>query len=810
MEPKPKRRITPQDLIGLRLPGETAVSPDGTRVAFTLTTTEWGKGGLHTQIHLTPDAGAEPGPSDRKLTFGLDDAGRPEWSPDGKHLAFITFRPQPHEDEEDDQREDGTAKHQVFLLPVEGGEARRLTEAPEGVEDYVWWPDGSGVAWLGQAPRSTAEQGWRRHRRETKDDPIVVHADIPEWEIWFQPLEGKPHRLLGGIRGLSDFDISPDGKWLAYATNHTGRNEDNEKTEIILRELETGQERQASGGRGGQEGEPLFTACGRYLCFTGWNDPRVAFSRQELLAVDLQNPEKPPIPLMAGLNRDVEEFVAVPDGRVAVLAAWGLESRLVFLDPGGKAPSVTRLEGRYLHGLSAARKGGALAVIVESGEDVPEVALVNPDGRLDRLTALNPESSSWRRAERRRVQWENEGLAHEGLLLLPAPEDRLPGGKPPVLVWVHGGPHWRVVDILRVYEAEALAAAGWAIFMPQFRGSSGYDEDYALKLKGDLGGGDARDILAGLESLVEKGLVDGARAAIGGASHGGYLTNWILATTDRFRAGISVCGIFDLAQDYSTSAFGSWEVHYLGGTPWENPEVYRERSPLSRVADLSAPVLILHGLDDDNTLVTNSKALYRALCALHRKAELVVYPREGHGLIEPAHRVDAHTRMVSWLNQHVLDLPAPHVTGRPLTGDGVRLNLLDHQTRREYCGIRPAPGWIFLEVAGVLNALENGPDVLRLAPAGPDAGILLIDGQADRFRPTGVTLEVQGQTVLFPARGTLEAWRSEDGRPAVLPFNAVFEIPNQNAVWTLQVSGLPAVVLEVHAEEEDEDEEESP
>lgn len=806
MDKKPLRRITPHDLISLRLPEHTAISPGGKGVAFSLGEADWSKGGVHTQIHLAPDPGAEPGPSARKLTSGLDDSLRPEWSPDGKHLAFITFRPQPHEDEEDDQREDGAARHQVFLLPAGGGEAQRLTEAPEGVEEFVWWPDGSGIAWLGQAPRPASVQGWRRRRREAKDDPIVVHGEIPEWEIWFQPLEGKPHRLLGGVRGLAGFDVSPDGKWLAYATNHTGRNEDLDLTEIILHELETGRERPASAGRGGHEGEPVFTSCGRYLCFLGWNDPRVAFSRQEILVVDLQSPASAPRALLAGLDRDLEEYVALPGGKLAALVAWGFESRVVLLDPVDSSWQVLPVEGYYLHGLSAAREAPFLAVVVEDSGAPPEIGRISLTGVLERLTDLNPEAAAWRRAQRRRVTWTNEGFSHEGVLLFPADQDRVAEGKPPVLMWVHGGPHWRVVDTFRVYEAEALAAAGWAVFLPQYRGSSGYGEAYALALKEDLGGGDGRDLLAGLDALVREGLVDETRAAIGGASHGGYLTNWLLATSDRFRAGISVCGIFDLAQDFGTSSYGSWEVHYLGGTPWEKPELYRQRSPLEHVAGLTAPVLILHGLDDDNTQVTNSRALYRALTALCRTAELVVYPREGHGLIEPAHRKDAHDRIVSWLNRHVLDRPAPHVSGRLLEGEGWRFHLLDHQTRADYCGVRPAPGRIFLEVSGVLCAAESGPEVLRFVPAGPDAGIMLIDGQADRFRPGGVALDVQGQPVFLAGRGVLEAWRGEDGRPASLPFNAVFEIPNASAQWTLQVTGAAPLILEVKAEEEDEEE----
>ncbi|MBP7147790.1 MAG: S9 family peptidase [Acidobacteria bacterium] len=808
-----KRRITPLDLIGLRLPAGLSAAPSGDRVAFTLTDADLAKSELHSQVHVAPSEPPTPenGLQDRPLTFGLYDAEQPAWSPDGRWLAFVTFRPQPHEDEEDDQTEEGIDKRQVFVLANDGGEARRLTEAAEGVDLYRWWPDGTGVVFLGPAPRPAAERGWRRRRRDNRDDGIVVHGDLPEWEIWFQPLEGKARRLLGGQKGVQDFDVSPDGKWLAYSTDHTGRPEDADKTEVILRDLESGAERRLTKGRGGAEGLPRFTPDGRWLLFHGWADPQIAFSRQELFAVDLSGEPAAPRPLLDGVDRDLEEFVVLPDGRVAAVVAWGFECRLVLVDPASGRWEMSPLEGKLLACLSAARGSGRLAAIVEDATSTPEIAWVDPaSGALELLTDLNPETEEWRRARRTRVAWDNDGLRHEGLLLLPEPGNGAAAGEPPpVLVWIHGGPHWRTVDTLRIYEAEALAGLGWAVFMPQYRGSAGYAQSYALALKGDLGGGDARDIVAGLDHLGRLGLVDTTRAAAAGASYGAYLTNWLLATTKRFRAGVSVCGIFDLAQDFSTSEFYAWEVHYLGGPPWEKAELYHERSPLTHAASIDAPVLILHGLEDDNTFVTNSKALYRALTALGRTAELVIYPREGHGLIEPAHRADAHQRMVDWLSRHVLGREAAHVPGREVGANGVRLIPLGHQVRRDYAGVRPPEGRTFLEVTLLLRAVEGGPDALRLVPAGAGADLVLVDERGDLFRPVGVPVDVLGQPVLFSGRGALEAWQ-EDGRPPALPAAAVFEIPDEPALYRLQVTGLPAVVLDVTPRPDPADDEEPP
>ncbi len=281
----------------------------------------------------------------------------------------------------------------------------------------------------------------------------------------------------------------------------------------------------------------------------------------------------------------------------------------------------------------------------------------------------------------------------------------------------------------------------------------------------------------------------------------------MIATTDRFRAGVSVAGIFDLAQDYSTSEYANWEVHYLGGRPWEQPELYRARSPLAHAAGIVAPILIVHGSDDDTTLVTNGRALFRAMQSLGKTVEMVVYPREGHGIFEPTHRLDAHQRAAGWLDQHVLGRAPLHVAGRRVALEGIELLPLAHATRKDYAGVRPPPGRAFLEVALLLKDTRTGGDALRLGAAGPGADVVLVDEAGTLFRPIGVPLEVHGQPVLLRGRGVVESWPSEDGRPSALPLAAVFEIPAGPGLFRLQVAGMPPVLLDVAPPEDDDDDE---
>jgi dipeptidyl aminopeptidase/acylaminoacyl peptidase len=679
------------------------------------------------------------------------------------------------------------------VLSLDGGEARRISELPEGVELFRWLPDSSGVVALAAAPRSAAERTWRRRRGDERDDPFVVEDEIPAWELWRIPLEGSPVRLLGGLRGLGDFDVSPDGKTLALETTHTGRAEDDLNSEIVLIELEGGDMRRAWATRRGQETRPRFAPDGALL-FAGWADPACSFSRQELFRVELGGDEEEPRPLLAGIDRDMEHFAPLPGGRIVAAVAWGLESRVVLLEPSSERARVLPLEGVYLGGLASGPQASHVAAIVETPRALPELALISlEDGSWTPLARLNPEADSWQRAERRRVRWSHRGFEHEGLLVRPAAGAE----PPPVLVWLHGGPHWRAVDRLRVYEAEAFAAAGWAVFVPQYRGSSGAGQDYSMAIRGDLGGAEAGDVLAGLDAIAAEGLVDGSRTAVAGASYGGYLANWLVATTRRFGAAVSIAGIFDLTQDYCSSDHFMWEEQYLGGPPWELVDLYRERSPLTRVRDIETPLLVLHGLDDDNTFFTNGQALYRSLRRLGKTTELVLYPREGHGVHEPRHRLDASQRVLAWIERHVRGREDVPLAGRAVHAGGLRLQLLSKAVREDYSGIAPKEERLFLELGFVLEALEHGPDSLRVVPCGSEADVVLSDPRGDVFRPVGVALEVHGQAALFDGRGFVEASRGPGGEPAALPVALVFELPERAEVYRLHVLDLPALRIEV-------------
>jgi acetyl esterase/lipase len=378
-------------------------------------------------------------------------------------------------------------------------------------------------------------------------------------------------------------------------------------------------------------------------------------------------------------------------------------------------------------------------------------------------------------------------------------------------VVVHGGPHWHALDRLQHLEAQVWAAEGWAVFLPNYRGSCGWGDAYGRASYRDLGGADFRDLLAGVEAVIARGAADPERMAITGGSYGGYLTSWALARSDRFRAGVSACGIYSLLADFDNSEWPAWERDYLGAYYWEDPTLYVERSVSTHVKELKAPLLLLHGEEDENTYITNSRALYRALREQGRETEMVVYPREEHGLREPSHRIDAFRRSLAWMERHVLGrgpatlaLEAREVAHgeRP----GVLLRLVSAEASSELAGLRAEDGFCWLVVEGYLRA-EAEVESLSLVPAGARPEVLVLDEEGRPHRPVGLPLEVLGQRMLLEGEsGRLRAVRGKDGSPPSLAFAAVFSVPARAARWRLRVNGYPELPFDLAPPKDDEDE----
>ncbi|MEW6284104.1 MAG: S9 family peptidase, partial [Candidatus Eremiobacterota bacterium] len=527
---------------------------------------------------------------------------------------------------------------------------------------------------------------------------------------------GESELLLAGDPGLADVAVSSDGKIL-LAGNATGQEDGDHAFNLFL--LEGGKLRPLTSFRGGRaprgytydgfQGaiEPRFSPDGRSVAFLSHLQERLNFSRADVYILNLEGGALRNV--SAGSDR-YAQTLAWEGNTLLFCASDGTGQRFYRVDPAAGTVRPLTVGDGYWESLALSRDGRVAAGVFEDATRPPEVYLIpidHPEAARP-VTRLNEQVSAWRLASQEVLRYESEGLRLEGTVIRPL--DLPPGKKAPLLVQIHGGPLGNTPNRLRHHLAlQWLASRGYAIFAPNYRGSEGYGDRFARMNRGDLGGGDYRDIMAGVDALVAQGWVDPERMGVMGGSYGGYMTNWIVGHTGRFRAAVSMYGIFSLVTDFSNSNIPSFETDYLGPYWWEDPEAYRRQSPSTFVESIRTPVLILHGESDVNTDIANSREMYTALSKLGRPVEFVRYPREGHGLTdEPNHARDVILRITAWFDRHLLEVPAAP------PGWTLRLVEVDEA---DYEGIQPADGGRFVEVAVAVEARSGAIPALRLSLA---------------------------------------------------------------------------------------------
>ena len=536
----------------------------------------------------------------------------------------------------------------------------------------------------------------------------------------------------------------------------------------------------------------------------------------------------------------------------------------------------------------------ALAYIQESATTLPEVAMRDPAGVVHVLTKLNADFADTYILPRQEVvTWTTEeGFTIEGVLTYPnegtgnreqgTGEEKRRGGEEekettdvgalsaafnftapapalvnassvpcslfpvPLIVQIHGGPKGRSANTLQNYSmAPVWAGEGYAVLRPNFRGSEGYGNAFAVANRRDLGGGDFRDIMAGVDHVIGLGVADGERLGVMGGSYGGYMTNWVIGHTDRFKGAVSMFGIFHLQTDYSNSELSRWENDYMGAYYWEDPEIYRRLSPGSYIEAIKTPTLIIHGDDDTNTFISNSKELYQALRHRGVQAQFVHYPREGHGVREPNHKQDEVRRCLAWMDKYVrhagqsptqfrigdrvsapsglLELnvqradiatfvgqPKPRTPRQRAQDEATQSKVTANQTENA----AETAATALLEVAFMLHHLDTRQTAAPLTLSLTDMRLDLKpqsgapDNAHEPLRPIGIPLDTLGGKVLIEG-DNLRTTQQPDADTGQLAFGfaVVFRVGLDGGEALLRVADFPPVMVHWSGNDDDEDEE---
>jgi len=656
------KRLTFKDALSWKTPGSLEISADGQYIAFTLRETDWNRSKYVSHVWLTDLSTGKT----RQFTNGTAGESSPVFSPDGMLLAFVSSRSDPLKGGSDDT----PAKRQIWLIPVHGGEAYTLTAAPEGVRNYAWRHDGSVIFFTTRESPDKGVKARNDKLKKQKFDAVVKDKERYRNEIWQIDIHTKKaKRLYGGDYGLGSIAPSPDGAHIAYTTNLTGIPDDGDKTDIWLLDVASGTSRRLT-SRQGSESSPQWSPDGGRILFSAPLATTKVPSQSELFIIPSSGGT--PVNVTKDFDRSVGGAQFTPGGKDAlVTVSDGFYTHLYRLNIDKKSMTPLVKAPVNIRSFCIAKRAGTVASIQSSGSTLPDIFVMDINGEHARkITDVNPQLKNFQLAPQEVIHWKSaDGMPVEGLLVKPL--GYTPGERVPLIVSVHGGPHGRSTDGLTGgINHQVLAAQGYAVLMTNFRGSSGYNAQFDGANFKDLGGGDYRDIMSGVDKVIAMGIADPARMGVMGGSYGGYMTDWIITQTDRFAAAVSMYGIFSLITDFSNSNIPTWELRYLDDYYWDNFDIYLQHSPMYYVKNVRTPTLIMHGQADPNTFIANSNEMYQALKKMNAVVEYVTFPREGHGIGgEPNHALDKCRRAAGWFEKYVLRKPDTLPAGTPVVKD---------------------------------------------------------------------------------------------------------------------------------------------
>jgi dipeptidyl aminopeptidase/acylaminoacyl peptidase len=649
--------LTPLDVAALRSVSDAEIAPDGRRIAYVLAVPRRpfaeDSGTAWQELHLVlPDG------STRGYVTGEVRVSEIAWTPDGAGVAFLAKR----------GGDDHAALH---VIPGDGGEARRLVAHETEITAYAFSPDGRRVAFLAQEERpqekeELEDQGFDAEVYEEDWRPVRVWiADLPEGPLG-RAAAGAPRALT--LEGsASELRWSPRGDRLALALAPTSLVDDT----FMARRVRVVDP--ASGAVTGRVDNP-----GK-LGQVGWSPDgeRLAL----LSAADFHDGREgrlmvvpaaggAPRDLLPGFQGHVTDFAWTAPDRLLFLADEGLGTTLHRIGADGSGHErVAAGGGLVWDSISATADGGRLAVVADAPEHPPELFEATFDPQVNggaapavvRRTVANPRLAEVRLARQEGVRHAaRDGLELEGVLVYPL--DYREGRRYPLILTVHGGPeaHFRNGWVTSYSNPGQVAAArGFAVFYPNYRGSTGRGVEFGRASQGDPAGAEFDDLVDAVDHLVGRGLADPAKVGITGGSYGGYATAWAATRfSERFAAGVMFVGISEMVSKMGTSDI-PLELHAVHerAWPWEKWDFFLERSPIYHLDQARTPLLILGGKDDPRVHPSQSLTLYRYLKVRGQApVRFVRYPGEEHGNRKSAARLDYHLRMLQWF-EHYLQGP---------------------------------------------------------------------------------------------------------------------------------------------------------
>ena len=635
-----KRPMTIIDLIDLPQVGSPRVSPDGTELLYTRSGTDWKKNGRTTHIHRV---GAD-GSGDIQLTNGERGESSPRWSPDGASIAFLARRGE-------------SPFGQIHRMSNRGGEASPLTQHESSVQSFAFSPDGEHIFFLAPDPK-TAEE---KRKDDLRDDFFAFDEDYKQRHLFRVSTSGEgprdAERITEGEFSILQFQLSDDGMRIAHSRAPTPLLDNRDEGEVWIMDADGGNALQLTDNTVIESGARLSPDGSQVLFVSASSaDFETYHNRNVFLMPAAGGPHRV---LYEDWPYEANGATWAPDGSIYFIGNTGVRSQLFHAGVDDAEPTpltagdhtivgwnFASAANRHVFGISNREANGDIHLLAADGGDPTKVTSV-----FDYL------EETFELPVQEAVRWNGEdGVEVEGLLFYPL--DYREGQRYPLVVQTHGGP--RSSDKFSFGRSsnyvQVLTARGYAVFKPNYRGSTGYGDDFLRDMVGHYFNQAHLDVMAGVDHLIELGIADGDRMAKMGWSAGGHMTNKIITHTGRFKAASSGAGAVNWISMYGQSDVRHPRTPWFGGTPWQEDapiDAYWGNSPLKDIYKVTTPTLVIVGENDVRVPMPQSVELYRALRTNGVDTHLYIAPREPHGLRELRHQLFKVNVEIDWFERHV-------------------------------------------------------------------------------------------------------------------------------------------------------------
>lgn len=638
-----KRGVTAEDYYAFKTLGDPHLSPDGTRVAYTVSTVDQKANRRDTSIWLVPtDGKSEP----RRLSSEGSNASRPRWSSDGKTLAFVSKRAP-------------ETQAQLFLLSMDGGEAVALTKLKNGVSAFEWAPDGTRLVCVsrsGPSDKITGEpkSDVRHYRHIDYKFNDTGWFDDKRGHLWVVTVKGGEAKQIteGDDWNDSDPQWSPDGTRIAFVSNRTGKEYDGDHNSDVWVVSAAGGALTKISDHPFEDDEPRWSPDGSKILFAG------QMQRRELPKLYVAPSSGGPAKLA------VNDLDLIP-GELK----WQSTETAYFTSGNHARTSVFRVDlaehkvtpfiagERAVHAFDANSKAGVVVYLANDFAHMDDLYAADADGGSERrLTGAN--AALWNQLEPQpviRMDYKStDGTPIEGFLVKP--RGWVEGKKYPMILSVHGGPAGQY-GVDWYHEFQVYASRGWAVFFTNPRGSTGYGQKFERGIVNNWGGMDYQDIMAGVDEVLKQNAwIDVSRLGVTGGSYGGFMTNWIVGHTNRFKCAVTLRSISNFVSDEGTRDGAYGHEDDFKGFVFDDFEQFWDASPLKYARNVKTPTLVLHSDNDFRVPLEQGEQWFRALQHYGVPSELVIFPRENHNLTrtgEPKHLVESLNWQVYWFTKYL-------------------------------------------------------------------------------------------------------------------------------------------------------------